>query len=157
MFSHIFFPFNFFNYSLQSVNQGSNFTIGFFFVMNRKVSVCKELLQFSVSQVCLPDCFSANQKLKHTHEGIIKMFLVYWQSWSINHLLRTSVPVFVHPTGKDIFLNVQLEPPQVQLCAFPPQRNADREEVVYFPSFLQIRQHSCSQLLITALLQALLH
>lgn len=60
-------------------------------------------LEGTFNQVCLPDCFSANQKLKHIHEGIIQMSLEYWQAWSINHLSRMSVPVFVHPKGKDIF------------------------------------------------------
>lgn len=44
----------------------------------------------------------------------------------------------------------------MQLCTFPPQGSADSEEVVYFPSFLQIRQPSCLQHLSTARLQALL-
>ena len=43
----------------------------------------------------------------------------HWWSWGVDHLSRKPVPVFDHPLGKEMFPNVQSEPPLAQLRADP--------------------------------------
>lgn len=66
--------------------------------------------------VRLPDCFRANQNIKHIIEGIIQMPLRPWQAWGIS---RKPLPVFDQPHGKEIFPNIQFEPTLAQISAIP--------------------------------------
>lgn len=47
-----------------------------------------------------PDQFKADQKLKHTIKGIVKMLLKLRQAWGTDHLLRKPVPAFDYSFGK---------------------------------------------------------
>lgn len=47
------------------------------------------------------------------------MVLEHWQAWDINCLSRKTVPVSDHPHGKEMFPNVQSEPPRCSFVLFP--------------------------------------
>lgn len=59
----------------------------------------------------------ANQKLKHTIEGIVQMWLEHWQVWDSKHVSRKPVPMSDRLNGKYTFPNAQSEPALTQLCA----------------------------------------
>lgn len=67
----------------------------------------------------LPDRFRAHQTLKRAIEGIIQTPLKHWQARGINHFSGKPVPVLGHPRGKELFPNVQSEPPRHSFVPFP--------------------------------------
>lgn len=103
--------------------------------------------------VQLPDQFRANQKLKHTNEGIVQMSLEYWVS-GINCLVRRPVAVSDHPQGLltsslSLLWNsfVPLWPLiGTSLCTSPPRGAAESNKVISQLLLLQTGRPLCSHL-----------
>lgn len=60
--------------------------------------------------VQVPDCFRADQKLKHVVKGVGQMPL----KQGVDHFLRKPVPVLDHPLCKEMFQPQEEEAPSYQ-------------------------------------------